>query len=109
MLFKGGKKGQQFIPDFGFAQKRVNELFAMGMKQNPYAEAALMEIDMRFDEVATFTYEAIRSAKLCLVVVEVKGMSVSILTNITAADVYYGRDKSVLDRRERIKLKTLAM
>ena len=31
------------------------------------------------------------------------------LENLTPADVYYGRGQSVLDRRERIKLKTLAM
>ena len=31
------------------------------------------------------------------------------LNNLTPADVYYGRGQSVLDRREKIKLKTLAM
>ena len=31
------------------------------------------------------------------------------LKNLTPADVYYGRGQSVLDRREKIKLKTLAM
>jgi transposase InsO family protein len=31
------------------------------------------------------------------------------LNNLIPADVYYGRGQSVLDRREKIKLKTLAM
>ena len=31
------------------------------------------------------------------------------LNNLTPADVYYGRGQSVLDRREKIKLETLAM
>ena len=31
------------------------------------------------------------------------------LDNLTPADVYYGRGQTILNRRERIKLKTLAM
>ena len=31
------------------------------------------------------------------------------LKNLTPADVYYGRGQAVLERREKIKLKTLAM
>jgi transposase InsO family protein len=31
------------------------------------------------------------------------------LNNLTSADVYYGRGQQVLDRREQIKLNTLAM
>jgi len=31
------------------------------------------------------------------------------LENLTPADVYYGRGQTILNRRERIKLKTLAM
>ena len=31
------------------------------------------------------------------------------LSNLTPADVYYGRGQQVLDRREQIKLNTLAM
>ena len=31
------------------------------------------------------------------------------LNNLTPADVYYGRGQTILDRRERTKLKTLAM
>jgi len=82
ILFKGGKKGKQFIPGFAFAQQRVNELFAMGMKENPYAEAALMEVDMRLDEASAFTEQAIESAKKCLVQAAEDGMTVSLLTDI---------------------------
>ncbi len=31
------------------------------------------------------------------------------LNNLTPADVFYGRDQSVLDEREKIKCRTLAM
>ena len=31
------------------------------------------------------------------------------LNNLTPADVYYGRDESILERREQVKLNTLAM
>ena len=31
------------------------------------------------------------------------------LNNLTPADVYYGRGQSILDKREQIKLETLAM
>jgi len=54
LLFKGGEKTKQFIPGFFFAQKRLNSIFAMGMKDNPYAETALIEIDLRLEEVEQF-------------------------------------------------------
>lgn len=87
ILFKGGKRGKQFIPGFGFAQQRLNTLFAMGMKENPYAEAALMEIDMRFDEVSTFVQEAIISAKNSLDVAKDDGMRVTLLTDIDPKEI----------------------
>jgi len=82
ILFRGGKKGQQFIPGFSFAQKRLNELFAMGMKENPFAEAALMEIDLRLDEVASFTKDAVEKAKKCLDEAAEDGMTVSLLREL---------------------------
>jgi len=87
ILFKGGKRGKQFIPGFGFAQQRLNALFAMGMKENPYAEAALMEIDMRLDEVADFTTEAVTSAKKSLSEAAEDGMTVSLLTDIEPKEI----------------------
>lgn len=81
ILFKGGKKGKQFIPGFAFAQQRLNALFAMGMKANPYAEAALMEIDIRFDEVSTFIEEAIACSMKALDEAKNDGMNVSLLTD----------------------------
>jgi len=59
LLFKGGEKTKQFIPGFFFAQKRLNAIFAMGMKDNPYAETALIEIDLRLEEVEQFIAKAI--------------------------------------------------
>lgn len=82
LLFRGGEKGKQFIPGFGFAQKRVNELFAMGMKENPFAEAALMEVDLRLDEVDAYLGEAVTNAKKCLAEAAEDGMTVSLLTQI---------------------------
>jgi len=53
----------------------------MGMKENPFAEAALMEIDLRLDEVADFTYETIASGKGALEKAAEDGMTVHLLTD----------------------------
>ena len=81
ILFKGGKKGKQFIPGFVFAQKRLNELFAMGMKENPFAEAALIEVDLRLDEATAFIQEAIYSAENHLAIAAKNGINVTLLTD----------------------------
>ncbi|MGK0292316.1 MAG: integrating conjugative element protein (TIGR03761 family) [Porticoccaceae bacterium] len=87
ILFKGGKNGKQFIPGFAFAQKRLNELFAMGMKENPFAEAALIEIDIRLDEVGAFMQEAITSSKKSLADAADDGMTVSLLTDLEPTQI----------------------
>ena len=80
LLFKGGTRTKQFIPGFFFAQKKLNALFAMGMKENPYAEAALMEMDLRFDEVRDLTDQYIAKAKIGLDAAEQEGMKIALLT-----------------------------
>jgi hypothetical protein len=47
MLFQGGTRARHFIPGFHYAQKRLNVLFSMGMAENPFAEGALIEDDVR--------------------------------------------------------------
>lgn len=85
LLFKGGNKTKQFIPGFHFAQKRINALYAMGMKENPYAETALIELDMRLDDVDALINEVTDKSKAALKEAEEDGLTLTLLT----ADIPY--------------------
>ena len=80
LLFEGGDKTKQFIPGFRFAQNRINALLAMAVKANPYAEAALIELDMRLDEVDIVVDDAIRKAKMALKEAEDDGLKLVLLS-----------------------------
>lgn len=80
LLFSGGDKTKQFIPGFHFAQKRINALYAMAMKENPYAEAALVELDMRLDQVDMNIEEVIHKSKLVLKQAQEDGMILTLLS-----------------------------
>jgi integrating conjugative element protein (TIGR03761 family) len=80
LLFQGGDKTKQFIPGFRFAQNRINALLAMAFKANPYAEAALIEIDMRLDEVDTVVEDALAKAKTALKEAENDGLKLALLS-----------------------------
>ncbi len=80
LLFEGGDKTKQFIPGFRFAQNRINALLAMAVKANPYAEAALIELDMRLDEVDIVVDDAIRKAKMALKEAEDDGLKLTLLS-----------------------------
>lgn len=80
LLFQGGDKTKQFIPGFRFAQNRINALLAMAFKANPYAEAALIEIDMRLDEVDAVVEDAIAKAKTALKEAENDGLQLALLS-----------------------------
>ncbi len=81
MLFAGGSKKRHFIPGFHYAQRRLNTLFTMGMKENPFAEGALIEVDMRLADVEDFTNNMARTAKAALKTAKSHGMRYKLLTN----------------------------
>lgn len=78
-LFKGGDKTKQFIPGFHFAHRRINALYAMGMKSNPYAETALVELDIRIEQVDALIESAIQKSKSALDEAAEDGMTLSLL------------------------------
>lgn len=80
LLFEGGDKTKQFIPGFLFAQNRINALLAMAVDANPYAEAALIELDMRLDQVDIVVEDAIIKAKMVLKEAEEDGLKLALLT-----------------------------
>lgn len=80
LLFEGGDRDKQFIPGFHFAQKRINALYAMGIKENPYAETALVELDMRLEQVDTLVEEIILKSKSALNEAKNDGMILTLLT-----------------------------
>lgn len=80
LLFNGGDKTKQFIPGFHFAHRRINALYAMGMKGNPYAETALIELDMRLEQVDIIIDDAIRKSVLVLKEAEQDGMVLTLLS-----------------------------
>jgi len=87
MLFAGGSKKRHFIPGFHYAQKRLNALFRMGMKENPFAEGALIEIDVRLEDVEALTIAIARDAKTALETAKQQGMDYQLLSN-QQPDVY---------------------
>ena len=80
LLFKGGSKEKQFIPGFYYAHKRINTLYAMGFDKNPYAETALIELDMRLEEVDDLIDDVLHKSKTALKQAEQDGMMLSLLT-----------------------------
>ena len=80
LLFEGGDKTKQFIPGFLFAQNRINALLSMAVDANPYADAALIELDMRLDQVDIVVEDAIRKAKMVLNEAEEDGLKLALLT-----------------------------
>lgn len=98
LLFKGGEKTKQFIPGFFFAQKRLNAIFAMSMKDNPYAETALIEIDLRLEEVEQFIAKAIEKSEAALEQAKQDGMTVALLKKDvpTNYDIDYATEYSNL-------------
>lgn len=81
MLFQGGTKARHFIPGFHYAQKRLNVLFRMGMAENPFAEGALIEVDVRLSEVEALTEEMIITANDALDTAKRQGIHYQLLTN----------------------------
>jgi len=81
MLFAGGNKTRQFIPGFHYAQTRLNRLFSMGMKENPFAEGALIEIDLRLQEVQEMTESMTIAAETALKEAKEHGINAHLLTN----------------------------
>lgn len=81
MLFAGGTKKQHFIPGFHYTQKRLNALFRMGMKENPFAEGALIEIDVRLSDVEEMTNRMATDSKAALKTAKATGMHYQLLTN----------------------------
>ena len=79
MLFRGGVKTKEFIPGFYYCQKRLNALFAMGLAKNPYAEAALIEIDYRLKEVTELTEAITTKAQKSLSTAKSQGIEVALL------------------------------
>lgn len=83
MLFNGGVKTREFIPGFYYTQKRLNALFAMAMKENPYAEAALIEVDLRLEEVEVMVSHILERSGLALEAASREGIVVQILESNT--------------------------
>ncbi len=81
MLFAGGTKKRHFIPGFHYAQKRLNALFRMGMKENPFAEGALIEVDVRLADVEALTIHMAEDANGALKAAKADGMHYRLLTN----------------------------
>jgi len=82
-LFKGStNRSHRFIPGFLYTQKHMNHLYAMGMAENPFAEGALIEIDMRLAEADELTHQIIASCQKGFDEAKEDGISLQLLTNI---------------------------
>jgi len=76
VLFKGGKKNtDQFIPSYFYAQRRLNSVYSQALLKNPYAEAALIDIEYEIQGVLNFCDNKGRSIGQLLESVKERGVS----------------------------------
>lgn len=82
ILFKGGKKNsQQFIPSYFYTQRKLNSVYQQGLANNPYAEAALMDIQYEIDGVLTLCENKISRLNGLLDKSKENGINPVVMTN----------------------------
>lgn len=80
-LFNGGANTKEFIPNFYYANKRVNSLYKKAVKDNPFAHAALVLLDSHINTSLKLSRRFNNESQDLLDSSKNDGISISILSN----------------------------